>query len=44
MPAAYSGPQKTAIGEFTGVTQADKSTAGKFLKQHNWNIAAAINA
>ncbi|KAK3703916.1 Scaffold-type E3 ligase [Vermiconidia calcicola] len=39
-----SSQQKSAVSEFTQVTQSDKSTAGKILKQHNWNVAAAINA
>jgi DCN1-like protein 1/2 len=43
MPAAYSAQQRTAIAEFAAVTNSDKSTAAKFLKQHHWNTSAAIN-
>jgi len=43
MPGPYTSTQKAAIGEYTSVTQADKSSAAKALKQHNWNIGAAIN-
>ncbi|KAK1066153.1 Scaffold-type E3 ligase [Friedmanniomyces endolithicus] len=44
MPAIYSSAQKAAITEFTSVTQVDKSSAAKLLKQHNWNASAAVNA
>ena len=44
MPGPYSSTQKSAINEFIGVTQSDKNTAGKMLKQHNWNVGAAVNA
>ncbi|KAK1052051.1 Scaffold-type E3 ligase [Friedmanniomyces endolithicus] len=44
MPAIYSSTQKAAITEFTSVTQVDKSSAAKLLKQHNWNASAAVNA
>lgn len=44
MPAAYTSQQKNAIAEFVGVTQSDKSTAAKILKQHNWQTGAAVNA
>lgn len=44
MPASYNSTQKSAISEFTGVTQSDKNSAAKVLKQHNWNVAAAVNA
>lgn len=44
MPASYNTQQKGAISEFTGVTQSDKTNATKLLKQHNWNVQAAINA
>ncbi|EMC97902.1 hypothetical protein BAUCODRAFT_86079 [Baudoinia panamericana UAMH 10762] len=43
MPAAYNSQQKAAINEFVTVTQSDKSTAAKILKQHNWNVSAAAN-
>ncbi|KAK4541014.1 hypothetical protein LTR36_008383 [Oleoguttula mirabilis] len=41
---AYTSQQKSSISEFTGVTQADKSSAAKLLKQYNWNVGAAVNA
>ncbi|SMY21545.1 unnamed protein product [Zymoseptoria tritici ST99CH_1A5] len=41
---ALTSSQKAAVTEFTSVTQADKSTAAKILKQHNWNVGAAANA
>ena len=44
MPAAYTSTQKSAISEFTGVTQSDKSNAAKLLKQYGWNVGAAVNA
>lgn len=43
MPATYTAQQKAAINEFVGITQADKSSAGKVLKQHNWNVSLAVN-
>ncbi|EME47438.1 hypothetical protein DOTSEDRAFT_146076 [Dothistroma septosporum NZE10] len=43
MPPAYTSQQKSAIAEVSNVTQADKSTAAKLLKQHNWNVGAAVN-
>ncbi|KAK4632097.1 Defective in cullin neddylation protein 1 [Fulvia fulva] len=43
MPPAYTSSQKSAIAEFSNVTQADKSTAAKLLKQHSWNVGAAVN-
>jgi hypothetical protein len=43
-PAPSSTQQKGLVAEFIGVTAADKTTAGKVLKQHNWNLSAAINA
>ncbi|KAI7095972.1 hypothetical protein KC352_g38947, partial [Hortaea werneckii] len=43
MPAAYTAQQKSAISEFTSVTQSDKTTAAKILRQHNWNVGGAIN-
>jgi hypothetical protein len=36
--------QSKAIADFTQVTQMDKKSAQKFLKQHNWNTTNAINA
>ncbi|KAK4899565.1 Scaffold-type E3 ligase [Elasticomyces elasticus] len=44
MPSMHSSAQKAAISDFTSVTQVDKSTAAKLLKQHNWNASAAVNA
>ncbi|KAK3680151.1 Scaffold-type E3 ligase [Recurvomyces mirabilis] len=44
MPSSYTSQQKTAISEFTGVTQADKSSAAKLLKQFHWNVPSAVNA
>lgn len=44
MPSVSSSAQKSAVNEFMGVTQADKSTAGKVLKQHGYNVQAAVNA
>lgn len=44
MPPSYSSAQKSALSEFTQVTQSDKNAASKLLKQHNWNVGAAINA
>lgn len=43
MPAAYTAQQKNAIAEFVSVTQCDKSSAAKLLKQANWNVGAAAN-
>lgn len=44
MPSVSSSAQKNALAEFMSVTQADKSAASKALKQHNYNVQAAINA
>lgn len=44
MPSVSSSQQKAAVSEFIGVTQSDKSTASKVLKQHGYNVQAAINA
>lgn len=44
MPSVSSSTQKAAISQFIAVTQADKSTASKVLKQHNYNVDAAVNA
>nr|POF13940.1 sorting nexin mvp1 [Quercus suber] len=41
---AYTSQQKTAINELVAITQADKSGAAKVLKQHAWNVQAAINS
>ncbi|KAK5118954.1 hypothetical protein LTR62_000165 [Meristemomyces frigidus] len=44
MPSTYTAQQKTAISEFTGITQADKSSAAKLLKQFHWDVRSAVNA
>lgn len=44
MPGSYNTAQKSAISEFVSVTQTDKNTAAKVLKQHNWNTSAAVDA
>lgn len=44
MPASYSSKEKRAIEEFAQVTQGDKNTAAKLLKQANWSMSAAVNA
>ena len=44
MPSVSSSQQKAAVSEFIGITQSDKSTASKVLKQHGYNVQAAINA
>lgn len=43
MPPAYSTPQKAAISQFSALTQADKSSAARFLKQYDWNVQNAAN-
>ncbi|KAI7019637.1 hypothetical protein KC362_g13953, partial [Hortaea werneckii] len=43
LKTAYTAQQKSAISEFTSVTQSDKTTAAKILRQHNWNVGGAIN-
>ena len=44
LSAMPDSAQNKAIGDFVQVTQMDKKSAQKFLKQHNWNAANAINA
>ena len=44
MPSVSSATQKAAITQFIAVTKADKNTASKALKQHNYNVDAAVNA
>jgi len=44
MPPAYTSQQKAQILQFTGLTQADKHTAAKLLKQSNWNVQSAANS
>jgi DCN1-like protein 1/2 len=43
-PAPSSTQQKGLVAEFTAVTNADKTTAAKILKQQNWNLTTALNA
>ncbi|KAL9606660.1 MAG: hypothetical protein Q9179_000182 [Wetmoreana sp. 5 TL-2023] len=43
MPS-YTPVQKSAIQQFTAVTDAKDSVAAKTLKNNNWNIDQAINA
>jgi DCN1-like protein 1/2 len=44
MPSVHTPQQKSAISEFISVTQSDKSSAAKVLKQYQWNVGAAVNA
>ena len=44
MPPAYTAAQKTAIQQYAALTQSDKSSAAKVLRQHNWNLESAANA
>nr|POF18643.1 defective in cullin neddylation protein 1 [Quercus suber] len=44
MPPAYTSQQRTAISELVAITQGDKTVAAKVLKQHAWNVQAAINS
>jgi hypothetical protein len=45
MPGTYSSQQKTAIAEFSEVTGVkEQKNAAKWLKQHNYNVTAAVNA
>lgn len=44
MPPVYTTAQKSALNEFTSITQADRTTATKVLKQANWSVGAAVNA
>ncbi|EMF15418.1 DUF298 domain protein [Sphaerulina musiva SO2202] len=43
MPPALNSAQRAALNEFTSVTQADRTTGTKLLKQSNWNVGAAVN-
>ncbi len=43
MPS-YTATQKTAIGQFTGITNLKDSAAAKLLKSNNWNVQQAVNA
>ncbi|QIW94774.1 hypothetical protein AMS68_000292 [Peltaster fructicola] len=42
--AKYTSIQERAIAEFSHVTQADKNSAAKALKQNGWSVGTAINA
>lgn len=45
MPGSYNTQQKNAIAEFTEYTNnKDQKAAAKILKQHNYNVQAAVNA
>jgi hypothetical protein len=45
MPGNYSSSQKTAMNEFNEVTGVkEQKTAIKWLKQHNYNVSAAVNS
>lgn len=43
MPPALTSAQRAALNEFTSVTQSDRTTGTKLLKQSNWNVGAAVN-
>lgn len=43
MPAVYSSQQKAAITQFQAFTQADRNTAVRVLKSHNWDAQTAVN-
>ncbi|KAL8930693.1 MAG: hypothetical protein Q9208_000564 [Pyrenodesmia sp. 3 TL-2023] len=43
MPS-YTPTQKTAIGQFAGITNVKDSAAAKLLKSNNWNVQQAVNA
>jgi DCN1-like protein 1/2 len=43
MPPGYTSAQKAAITQFISFTNADKNTATRFLKSHNWNQEQAVN-
>ncbi|KAF2023531.1 hypothetical protein EK21DRAFT_118677 [Setomelanomma holmii] len=40
----YSAQQKAAISQFMSFTSADRSTATRVLKSHNWDAQTAVNA
>jgi len=44
MPPAYTASQKAAIQSFVDFTNTDRTTAGKVLRQHGWNVQVATNA
>jgi hypothetical protein len=43
-PAPSAAQQKGLVAEFTSIAPVDKTAAAKILKQHNWNLTAAVNA
>lgn len=43
MPTIYTSQQKALIAQFTSITNADKTAAGKSLKANNWNLTQAVN-
>ncbi|KAF2198917.1 hypothetical protein GQ43DRAFT_474099 [Delitschia confertaspora ATCC 74209] len=43
MPPGYTTAQKQAIAQFMSFTSADRSTAAKILKSHNWDQQHAVN-
>ncbi|KAF2189061.1 DUF298-domain-containing protein [Zopfia rhizophila CBS 207.26] len=43
MPPGYTSQQKAAISQFMSFTQADRNTAIRHLKSHNWNQEVAVN-
>ncbi|KAF2225793.1 Cullin binding-domain-containing protein [Elsinoe ampelina] len=44
MPPSYTAAQKGAISQYVALTQTDKTTAAKLLKQFNWDVQQAANA
>jgi len=43
MPS-YTATQRASIAQFVSFTQSKESIAGKFLKNHGWNVEQAIDA
>ncbi|KAF2736561.1 DUF298-domain-containing protein [Polyplosphaeria fusca] len=43
MPPGYNSQQKAAISQFQTFTQADRNTAIRVLKNHGWNVDAAVD-
>ncbi|KAF2148249.1 hypothetical protein K461DRAFT_262261 [Myriangium duriaei CBS 260.36] len=43
MPA-YTASQKAAIQQYSALTQADKTSSAKALRQYDWDVQAAANA
>lgn len=44
MPPSYTSAQKAAISQYVALTQTDKTTAAKLLKQYNWDVQTAANS